>query len=337
MTTLPNVNLTAGRILPADELEALFNEERALLNSVPAENLQKNEAGRVQINVLDALTVGGLTPGEISGADFAVIVKTLAEMLVNSDGLVISGGAATKDSGTANQLNVTAIAAIQKDDDGKLDRAELPDAQKTTALAVATYYLDVVPGAVDFWWDITHPDPPYIPVAQVVTDVSGNINTITDARPTTLSLFASLLPTSGTLEIGETETTAYRGDRGKAAYDHSLVATGPLHGATSAAEPGRMVARDVDGRSRFNAPSHTLDAANKGYVDGAVAGVTKTSLGLGNVTNNAQLPIAGGTMTGILYPQNNAAYTTGQARRIILSTGDPTGGGNGDVWIKYTV
>jgi hypothetical protein len=48
------------------------------------------------------------------------------------------------------------------------------------------------------------------------------------------------------------------------------------------------------------------------------------------------LPIGGGTMTGILYPQQNTSYTTGQARRIILSTGDPTGGGNGDVWIKYT-
>lgn len=62
----------------------------------------------------------------------------------------------------------------------------------------------------------------------------------------------------------------------------------------------------------------------------------KTILSLSNVTNNAQLPIAGGTMTGILYPQQNTSYTTGQARRIILSTGDPTGGGNGDVWIKYT-
>ena len=42
------------------------------------------------------------------------------------------------------------------------------------------------------------------------------------------------------------------------------------------------------------------------------------------------------TMNGILYPQNNTSYTTGQARRIILSTADPSGGGNGDVWIKYT-
>ena len=48
------------------------------------------------------------------------------------------------------------------------------------------------------------------------------------------------------------------------------------------------------------------------------------------------VPNSGGTMTGILYPQNNTSYTTGQARRIILSTGNPSGGSNGDVWIKYT-
>lgn len=73
-------------------------------------------------------------------------------------------------------------------------------------------------------------------------------------------------------------------------------------------------------------------------VAGKTGAVTLASsdVGLGNVSNVAQLPIAGGTMTGILYPQNNTSYTTGQARRIVLSTADPSGGGNGDVWIKYT-
>lgn len=50
---------------------------------------------------------------------------------------------------------------------------------------------------------------------------------------------------------------------------------------------------------------------------------------------HSYLPLSGGTMTGVLYPQRNTSYTTGQARRIILSTGNPSGGGNGDIWIKY--
>lgn len=36
----------------------------------------------------------------------------------------------------------------------------------------------------------------------------------------------------GGLELGETATTAYRGDRGKAAYDHSLVTSGNPHNVT---------------------------------------------------------------------------------------------------------
>lgn len=36
------------------------------------------------------------------------------------------------------------------------------------------------------------------------------------------------------LELGETSTTAYRGDRGKTAYDHSQVVTGNPHGTTAA-------------------------------------------------------------------------------------------------------
>jgi hypothetical protein len=68
---------------------------------------------------------------------------------------------------------------------------------------------------------------------------------------------------------------------------------------------------------------------------------TWQSLQISNISDlqtslDAKLNLQGGTMTGILYPQNNTSYTTGQARRIVLSTANPSGGGNGDVWIKYT-
>ena len=349
MTTLPNVNFTAGRPVRADELAEIINQDRAKINSLPAANLQKTEAGKVQINIDgDAATVGGLTAGEIAGADFAVFAKTLAEMLVNSDGLVISGGAATKNVGTANQLDITSIVAIQKDADGKLDRVEIGSKSHTTSLPATIYYLDLVPSAVDYSWDTEHATAPYVPIATVTTDGSGNISVVTDVRPTAVSFFADLNPTTGEgLELGETETTAYRGDRGKTAFDHSQVATGAVHGATSADEAGKMVARDAQKRARFGDPEHAQDAATKGYVDGRpglALGETSVTAYRGDrgktaydhsQTAHAYLPIAGGTMTGVLYPQNNTSYTTGQARRIILSTGDPSGGGNGDVWLKH--
>lgn len=50
---------------------------------------------------------------------------------------------------------------------------------------------------------------------------------------------------------------------------------------------------------------------------------------------NTKMPIAGGTFTGAVTAQSNTAYTTRQIRNIVLSTSDPSGGSNGDIWIKY--
>lgn len=49
-----------------------------------------------------------------------------------------------------------------------------------------------------------------------------------------------------------------------------------------------------------------------------------------------KMGINGGTMTGELIAQNNANYTTAQVRNIIISAAAPSGGGNGDIWLRYT-
>lgn len=61
----------------------------------------------------------------------------------------------------------------------------------------------------------------------------------------------------------------------------------------------------------------------------------KSEVGLASVDNVKQMPIAGGTFTGIATGQANTSYTVAQLRNVILSTGDPVGGNNGDIWIKY--
>ena len=48
-----------------------------------------------------------------------------------------------------------------------------------------------------------------------------------------------------------------------------------------------------------------------------------------------KMNISGGTMTGALVAQNNTNYTTKQVRNIFISTSGPSGGSNGDIWIKY--
>lgn len=62
---------------------------------------------------------------------------------------------------------------------------------------------------------------------------------------------------------------------------------------------------------------------------------TKNDIGLGNVDNVKQMPITGGNFTGISKAHSNTSYTVAQVRNVTLSTSDPTGGNDGDVWIKY--
>ena len=74
--------------------------------------------------------------------------------------------------------------------------------------------------------------------------------------------------------------------------------------------------------------SHLTDEANP-------HGTTKAQIGLGNVDNVKQMPMSGGTFTGVAVAQTNTSYTTRQLRNVIMSTADPSGGSNGDIWIKY--
>lgn len=60
----------------------------------------------------------------------------------------------------------------------------------------------------------------------------------------------------------------------------------------------------------------------------ADAFATKTEL-------NAKAPLASPTFTGTPTTAANTNYTTAQLRNITLSTADPSGGSNGDIWIKY--
>lgn len=63
---------------------------------------------------------------------------------------------------------------------------------------------------------------------------------------------------------------------------------------------------------------------------------TPNSSGVLNLTNIMKNNVDQ-TMSAKLIAQNNTDYTTAQLRNVIISTEDPSGGNNGDIWIKYTV
>ena len=52
---------------------------------------------------------------------------------------------------------------------------------------------------------------------------------------------------------------------------------------------------------------------------------------------NTKAPLASPSFTGAAKVAPGTDYTTAKLRNITLSTADPSGGSNGDVWIKYTV
>jgi hypothetical protein len=86
-----------------------------------------------------------------------------------------------------------------------------------------------------------------------VTGESGKIYLAIDTNFSyrwTGSTYAHLDPS---LALGETSTTAYRGDRGKIAYDHSQVTTGNPHGTTKT----DLSLGNVDNTSDLNKPIST--------------------------------------------------------------------------------
>lgn len=86
----------------------------------------------------------------------------------------------------------------------------------------------------------------------------------------------------------------------------------------------------------YAAASHNHSASNitSGTIPIARGGTGATSASSA-LSNLGAVPKSGGTMTGPLVAQTNTSYTTAQMRNIIISTADPSGGNNGDIWLKY--
>ena len=71
------------------------------------------------------------------------------------------------------------------------------------------------------------------------TGVAGKIYVATDTNLTYRWSGSGYVEISPSLALGETSATAYRGDRGKAAYDHSQIKSGNPHGTTFASLPDK--------------------------------------------------------------------------------------------------
>ena len=194
------------------------------------------------------------------------------------------------------------------------------------------------------------------------TGETGKIYVALDTNKTYRWSGSSYVEISPSIALGETASTAYRGDRGKIAYDHSQT-TGNPHGTTPADIGAVPTTRKINGKSLTAdvslsatdvgaaAASHThtksqisdfpasmIPTAHAStHKTGGSDALTPADIGAATSghTHSDYMPKSGGTFTGIATAQSNTSYTTPQIRNIVLSTSDPSGGNNGEIWIKY--
>ena len=94
-----------------------------------------------------------------------------------------------------------------------------------------------------------------------------------------------------------------------------------------------------DNLVKYNAlsPVEATTPVNADTLQGHSASYFATASGLSAVEQSVdgKLDKTGGTMLGALIAQSNTNYATAQVRNVIISPNDPSGGNNGDIWIKY--
>ena len=155
-----------------------------------------------------------------------------------------------------------------------------------------------------------------------ITGESGKIYVALDTNLTYRWSGSVYIEISPSLALGETSASAYRGDRGKIAYDHSLLTSGNPHNVTKtdvglsnvpnldATNPANLVqtssyrlVSDTE-KSTWNSKENAITAGTTSQYyrgDKTFQTLDKTAVGLGNVDNTSDInkPISSATQTAL--------------------------------------
>lgn len=142
------------------------------------------------------------------------------EKLIDGNGVVID---ASNNIGLdISYLTASRVGYIPATEKGSNNGvAELDNAGKVPSSQLPSYIDDVIEGYLDsgtFYEDSAHTIP--------ITPESGKIYVDLTTNTTYRWGGSAYVQISESLALGETSTTAYRGDRGKTAYDHSQITDG---------------------------------------------------------------------------------------------------------------
>lgn len=181
----------------------------------------------------------------------------------------------TDTSRMAANLKGAANGVAELDANGKVPSSQLP-----------SFVDDVIEGYYyngKFYSDSAH--------TTEITGESGKIYVDLSTEKTYRWSGSAFVVISETLALGETSSTAYRGDRGKAAYDHSRVNSGNPHGVTKSDVGLGNVDNTSDSTKKTNMTGSIADG-NTGFVTGgdvytALAGKAPTSHAASDTTYGA--------------------------------------------------
>ena len=174
------------------------------------------DAAKQDKELSSAITVDGTTETTVEGALSAI--NTVAATAA-SNALTLAGT-----SGVAEKLNASLKGAnngvAELDASGKVPSSQLPSFVDDVIEA----YYNTTDGK--FYEESTY--------TTEITGESGKIYVDLTSNKTYRWGGSAYAEISESLALGETSTTAYRGDRGKTAYDHSQLQSGNPHGVTKA-------------------------------------------------------------------------------------------------------
>lgn len=189
----------------------------------------------------------------------------------------------TADSPTVPALSNYLLSSLKGANNGL---AELDGAGKVPSSQLPSYVDDVVEYATLS--------------AFPVTGESGKIYLAQDTNLTYRWGGSSYVEISPSLALGETSSSAYRGDRGKTAYDHSQLTSGNPHNVTKS---------DVGLSNVVNSDTTTTanitDSSNKRFVTDAQLTVIGNTSG----TNTGDQDLSGYATKNITLDRKTASYT----------------------------
>ena len=182
-----------------------------------------------------------------------------------STGRKINGKALTADI-TLSAGDVSAIPASQKGAAGGV--AELDSGGKVPAAQLPSYVDDVIDGYLSggkFYKETTH--------TTEITPESGKIYIDLETEKTYRWSGTAYAVISETLALGETASTAYRGDRGKTAYNHSQAAHAPANAEQNVQSDWGVTDTASDAYIKNKPTSMPAKGGNAGTVGGHTVAV----------------------------------------------------------------